>query len=103
MKQSNRGSPLTTEEREDLVRLIDSESMSTLREESGLSRTALLSAAIGQPIIAGTRRLVRDLLERFAADEDDYGEEDDSDLSEESDDDPDDDAAVNADDDEDDR
>ena len=75
MKSGSRGQPLSDVERQELVRMIDADGIDALLESSGLSRTALLNAAIGLPVIPGTRRLVRDLID----DDDDVddGEEED--------------------------
>jgi hypothetical protein len=64
--KTTRGAALSADDRQELVRLIDTQGMDALRNESGLSRTAILNAATGLPVIPGTRRLVEDLLETFA-------------------------------------
>ncbi len=92
MKATRRGSPLSTEERNGLVRLIDADGLPALREASGLSRTALLNAAIGLPVLPGTRALIRPLLdedeEEDAADtelEDGDADEDEEDAHDDDD------------------
>ena len=87
MKATNRGSPLTPEERTQLAQKIDSEGIAALRDQTGLSRTALLNAAIGLPVIAGTKALVREALDD-EQDDDDDGDGADDDAHEESQDDP---------------
>ena len=92
MKATQRGLPLTTKDRDELVRRIDADGIAALRTSSGLSRTALLNAAIGLPVIAGTRALVRELLaETDAPDDDDDDDDDDNDDDDDDDDDNDDD------------
>ncbi len=80
MSISKRGAALSHDEREDLVRLIDAEGVAKLSSETGLSRTAILSAAIGQPVLVGTRSVIRDLLDHGHDAEDD--DESDDDLDE---------------------
>lgn len=90
MKATNRGSPLSHEDRAELARRIDSEGIAALRERTGLSRTALLNAAIGLPVIAGTRALVRSALDDEDADDEDVDDGEDADDADADDEDPDD-------------